>query len=155
MPLTITWEDVKGWTGIIAIAVSAASFWLSMANYRRDRPKLLVSNKFSPGWEGFDPVVEVSIVTAGRRRVILRGLGLQGNREKWAMGYMDHTSGGRRLGEHERMDLTLRSEDLIEQGPEAEFEIVDLWVEDTLGVRHKVRGARANLAQLRASTRTA
>ena len=148
----INWDDVKGWTGIVALVVSVAGFWLSFANYRRDRPRLLATSRFSPGWEGLDPTVEVSIVNAGRRPVILRGLGRQGAGEAWSMTFFDSAAGGKRLGEHERCDITLRVGELVEQDPKAEFDIVDLWVEDTLGARHGVKDARRNLALLRGTT---
>ena len=58
---------------------------------------------------------------------------------------------GLRLAEHERHDFTIFKEDLIGITPENDVHFDDLWFEDTLGRRHFVKNAKANIQSLRAS----
>jgi len=56
-----------------------------------------------------------------------------------------------RLGEHERHEFKLEKHDLLVATPDYDVLIEDLWFEDTLGRRHIVAGAKANLAKLLAT----
>jgi hypothetical protein len=107
--------------------------------------------KFYPESEYNLAHVDVSITNAGRRAVILRMTVKANERGNWVGEYLNRTEGGLRLGEHQRHDLTLWQEDLLEQYPDDEIEVTDFWFEDTLGRRHRPKGIRQCLERLRDS----
>lgn len=136
---------------LVALFVSVVSLGFSTYFGLRDRAVLRTSSSYSGGWEGGSASVTVSVVNAGRRPIVIRMWAGAENDKNWVGTYIGAEQRGLRLGEHERFDLTLRSHDLYATTPEDDFWIADLWFEDTLGRRHKVKDAKANIRKLRAS----
>ena len=54
-------------------------------------------------------------------------------------------------GEHERIDLSFEKEDVTGMTPDEDVSFTSLWVEDSLGRRYEVSGARDHLPKLFAS----
>ena len=138
---------------VVALCVSLTSLGFSAYFGLRDRASLKAACKFTDRWEGSSASISVSIVNAGRRPVVLRtwaGVDKDGN---WIGTFFGKDQGGLRLGEHERHDFRLMKDDCYAVTPDEDVVFADLWIEDTLGRRHTVRDATANLAKLHA-TRT-
>ncbi|MGJ7498230.1 hypothetical protein ACSFA8_24635 [Variovorax sp. RT4R15] len=136
---------------IVALVVSLVSLGFSAYFGLRDRASLRTKSSFTEGWEGGAPSVVSTIVNAGRRPVVIRMWAGAESDKNWVGTYIGVEERGLRLGEHERYDLRLHRQDLYATTPDDEFWIKDLWFEDTLGRRHKVKDAKANIAKLRAS----
>ena len=126
---------------------------LGVMNYMRDRGRLRASSHFAPASEYGGPAcVTVTIVNAGRRPLILRMWGGTDTSGNWVGTFLGKGDAGPRLGEYEMHKLTLERDDAIAFTPDdgaVAFE--DLWIEDSLGRRHRIRDARATLKQLRES----
>lgn len=135
----------------VALIVSLVSLGLSAYFGLRDRASLRTGSSFTEGWEGASPSVVATIVNAGRRPVVIRMWAGAESEKNWVGTYMGVEERGLRMAEHERYDLRLSKEDLYATTPEDDFWIADLWFEDTLGRRHKVKDAKANIAKLRSS----
>lgn len=136
---------------VLALVVSIASFCSSVLLGLRDRGRLVTASKFLPHWEGNPAHVLVSVVNAGRRPVILRMWAGAASKKDWVGTCLGEQGSGMRLGEHERHEFKLEKHDLLVATPDYDVLIEDLWFEDTLGRRHIVAGAKANLAKLLAT----
>jgi hypothetical protein len=136
---------------LIALVVSILSLGFSVYFNFLDRARVVTTCKFYPEWEYNSAHVAISIVNAGRRAIILRMMVKADDRGEWAGTFLKKSDGGLRLGEHERHDVTLTHEDLLEQTPDDAIVVTDFWFEDTLGRRHRPKGIRQCLDQLRAS----
>jgi len=135
----------------LALVVSALSFGVSVFSSWRDRARLVTSSRFIAWWDDNDAHVNVFVVNTGRRPLILRMWVGAESKDNWVGTYLGTEKSGLRLGEHERHEFKLKKQDLLEFTPDGDVSIQDLWFEDTLGRRHLVKGARENLAKLRAS----
>jgi hypothetical protein len=133
----------------IAIVISVGSLLVSGFNYFRDRAVLKATSRFIEPPED-NPYVYVRIVNKGRRPIILRMWGGTDGKE-WSGRFFDKAKEGLRLAEHEMHDFTIDRDGLYNPTPDADIVYSDLWVEDTLGRRHKIKGAKANVAKLWAS----
>ena len=133
----------------LATGISALALIVSSLNYFRDRAWLKATCKFvQPPDE--NPYVYVRIVNKGRRPIILRMWGGSDGTE-WSGSFFGNEKEGLRLAEHEMHEFTIDREGLYNPTPEADIVYSDLWLEDTLGRRHKIKGAKGNVARLRAS----
>lgn len=136
-------------TSILAILIAIGSLGVSIYNVRRDRAHLKIKARYIPASEYGPDRIHVVMVNAGRRPVILRVIGGNDSQGKWSGTFLEHENGGMRLGEHERYERTFTKDDTVSLIPEAEDIIYDeLWVEDSLGVRHVVPDSKALLKQL-------
>jgi hypothetical protein len=68
--------------------------------------------------------------------------------KEWSGSFFGNEKEGLRLGEHEMHDFSIDREGLFNPTPHVDIVYADLWVEDTLGTRHKIKGAKANVAKL-------
>lgn len=130
----------------IATGISALALIVSSLNYVRDRAWLQATCKFVQPPES-NPYVYVHIVNKGRRPIILRMWGGTDGKE-WSGSFFGNEKEGLRLAEHEMHDFTIDREGLFNPTPYTDIVYADLWVEDTLGRRHKIKGAKASLAKL-------
>ncbi|CAE6801815.1 hypothetical protein R69749_02655 [Paraburkholderia domus] len=89
------------------------------------------------------------MVNAGRRPVILRLIGGASAAGTWSAEYLAREEGGLRLGEHERYEHTFEKEDTVKFHPEHDdLFLKTLWVEDSLGIRHKIPKASQYIDRL-------
>jgi hypothetical protein len=138
------------WVSCAALLVSIASFGISFFNFKRDTAKLKISAEFfddSPYGQRF---MRVGMVNVGRRPVIVRLIG-GSNGDRWSGTYLDHDSGGKRLGEHERYEKIFNRDDMFvsdDFGEDESFNFAEMWVEDSLGVRHPVPNSRELVRRL-------
>ncbi|WP_175852465.1 hypothetical protein [Burkholderia cepacia] len=132
-----------------AFAVSLTSLCLSGHVAFRDRARLNVSSKFIPASDYGPDRIVVTMVNTGRRPVILRLIGGADAAGKWSAEYLGREDGGLRLGEHERYEHTFNKDDTVKFHPEDDgLFLKTLWVEDSLGVRHKVPRASEYIERL-------
>jgi len=92
--------------------------------------------------------MKVEAINMGRRPVILTRLGGYYADGHWSGIYIGKHNKGYQLGENEKF-----SEDITEMHPmffdhERGVAIIDLWFEDTLGRRYRVKNARKHIRQL-------
>lgn len=132
------------WISLAALVVSIGSLVVTGLNFRRDTARLKVTAEFYPDSSDGTPFIRVRMVNAGRRPVILRTIG-GADGDRWAARYIDHAAGGKRLGEHEHYEHIFQPNDLWDydhpEDPDP-FRFTELWVEDSLGVRHLVPKSR-------------
>jgi hypothetical protein len=135
---------------LVALVVACVSLIATLYVNFRDTASLKATSVYVPYWEENPAHMNISIVNAGRRPVILRMFVKAESKAKWVGTFLDKDDGGLRLGEHERYETKLEEHELVEQTPDEEVTINDLWFEDTLGRRHAVKNAKLSLKQLRA-----
>ena len=137
--------DASFYFSIIAILISLASFGWSIHIGNRDKGKLLVKSELYSMDKGKEHFIRIKAVNYGRRPIILTTL--------WAR-YSDNTSSGtiwqeKRLNENEKFEEDLTIHDLIyidEDGNEKE--IVDYYLEDTVGRTYKIKNIREHLKRM-------
>lgn len=138
------------WISSAALTVSIGGLVVSVCNFRRDAARLKIRSEYFEGYEDSHACIKVSMVNVGRRPVILRFIGGSSG-EKWSGTYIDHETGGKRLGENEHYEKFFERHDLVALNhPEdaEEFTFENLWVEDSLGVRHQVPKSREYIKRL-------
>lgn len=133
---------------VVALVVSIASVAFSFYFNYRDRARPKATSKFYPGHDYGLPHISVTIVNAGRRPFILRMWGGSDEKGEWVGTFLGEGKSGLRLGEHERHDLSLEKNDLLADTPDGGILFHDLWVEDSLGRRHPIKDAKANVKLL-------
>ncbi|MRW93919.1 hypothetical protein GJ699_28405 [Duganella sp. FT80W] len=127
---------------ILAAALGAANAW-------RDRAILVATCKHVKSISGGPGSIYVHIVNVGRRTTRVRMLAGSDNQGVWSGEYLDDDVSGLELTEHKMYETYLRRDDLYKFLPDGEIIVsADLWFEDTLKRRHKVKGARASIAAL-------
>ena len=142
----------------IAIATSLLSLSVACVNSYRDRAVLKVTSTYSEDWEGFHACVRINIVNTGRRPIILsRWVGAETKRGRlgrrsvsnWMGTYFDPKD-ALTLGEHQPHTFQLESDEILDMLPDGEVVVFDdMWIMDTVGRRHKIKGIRENIASLR------
>ena len=134
---------------VIALLVSIGSLGFFIYFNYRDRAHLKATSRFYPGDPDYGPPhISVTIVNAGRRPIILRMWGGTDKEDHWVGHFLGEGKSGLRLGEHERHDLSLEKDDLFAATLTDDVLFENLWVEDSLGRRHPIKDAKANVKQL-------
>jgi len=141
---------------IVAICVSLASLGVALYTALRDRARLKIKSKFFSASEYGPDRIVVSMVNAGRRPVVLRLIGGHDSHGQWGGSYLEREKGGLRLGEHEHYEYKFEKEDTVLMVPDGDdlfFE--ELWVEDSLGIRHAIPDSKAYIKRLWGPSRNA
>ncbi|HEY4213763.1 MAG TPA: hypothetical protein VGM84_19960 [Steroidobacteraceae bacterium] len=136
-----------------SLLVSGAGFVISAVNAYRDRPRLNVSSKLHNDDNGDPYRIAVTVVNSGRRPVILRMIGGYGREGGWGGTYLESEKGGIRLGEHEQHVFKLEKEGVVlldKNGPDVPYD--SMWIEDTLGNRHKIPNSREHITRMHPPT---
>lgn len=148
-------KDALPW---IAIAISLVSPAIAAFNFFNDRAVLQVTSIYEQDWQAFAASIRINIVNKGRRVIILHswaGAATTGrffrriDGIKWVTWQLAGNE-GHALTEHKPYPLTLEADDLefeLEDG--TKFMMDEVWIIDTLGSRHKIKGIRENVAKLR------
>lgn len=133
---------------LAAITISVASLGVSGYVAFRDRARLKITSRFITASEYGPSRIIVEMVNVGRRPVILRLVGGTSG-DRWGSQYLESRTEGKRLGEHERHEHVFAKEDTVSFNPEGEdLFYEELWVEDSLGVRHFIPGSREHIKKL-------
>lgn len=135
---------------VLALFVALASFGLALYNSLRDRPRLKVESIFfEENAYQQEARIKVVLINTGRRPVILRMIGGEDLSGRWSGVYLGNDQAGIRLGEHERHELHVKKEDTVafSQDDEDVFWVL-MWVEDSLGIRHKIPNSSSHIKKL-------
>jgi hypothetical protein len=135
---------------IIALVVSIASLGLSFYLVWRDRSRLQAES-FARAHErtGEYSSVFITVTNAGRRQLTL--CFLSGVYADGGQGSQRLSEGGVKLQEGDFYELEFGKFDGIMVNGDAMSELVDVFVEDSAGKRHKIKGSRKNVALVRQS----
>jgi len=136
---------------ILAFVVSVTSLSFSAYFGLRDRARVRATSTFHPASEYTYARMAIALVNEGRRPIVLRMLVGTSEDGKWVGEYLGKKKRGLRLGEHERLDINFEREDAVGMTAEDDIVFADLWVEDSLGRRYRVKGAKQHLQKLLAS----
>lgn len=133
---------------LLSLFISCAGFAFSCHFGFRDSAKLLLKIAYhSPSPHNQEPYIHVRVVNKGRRPTIIRLLGGSTDTGGYIGTHLGDDRQGLRLAEHEIFEKSMSWEDLYNLGPDEECKLIDLWVEDTLGQRHKFKKSKKLLAQ--------
>lgn len=121
---------------------------LSLYFHFQDRALLKIISKFMPGSEYGPAHIAVSIVNAGKRPLIVRMWGGNGENGKWIGQFLGEKRQGLRLGEKERHDMALKKDDMFVISPGVEIIFNELWIEDSLGKRYAVPNSKEFVSKL-------
>jgi hypothetical protein len=135
---------------VIALLVSASAAGLSLYVALRDRARINARCRFWSASEYGGAGVRISITNAGRRPIVLRMILAITKNGSWSGIYLGDQKSGLRLGEHELHEETWGKSDLL-CGPDHDLIAIDAQVEDSLGRRYPIEGAKKHLAALLAS----
>ncbi len=147
----------RHWPSLIALLVSSASLYLSVLNYRRDQPRLILRAQLFDGVE-LPSYIRVQIVNAGRRPTILLrvwGKGEGAVTIGWSLG---NGEAGIKLAENEHHSFKVthlpRGTDEFDAcAMDDDTDLIafeEMWIEDTLGERHHIPGLETLLPRLQA-----
>jgi hypothetical protein len=154
-------EELMGYTStilaILALAISAASFFRGVF---KDRLRLKITSSFddgqaSPYGPKHAPSIDIVVINAGTRPVILRMVGGSDDDDHWGGSGMliAHEKGGIRLGEHERWEHSIKNEDTVDQYSDDPRDILftHMWIEDSLGNRYPIPNSYELVPKLQAT----
>lgn len=134
-----TAEIISAISLFISLCAASSSLYFGL----RDRAKLLVQAHM------LQQSLEVSIVNAGRRPIIVRMLVATDDSANYVCWFLGEKGQGLRLGEHERHDLILTDDDFVAMSLPSDMDYPkDLWLEDTIGRRFHVTNARQIVEQV-------
>jgi hypothetical protein len=129
---------------LAALAVSMVGAGFSIYFNLRERAKLMALSQLLEGDEVEEPSIRITAINAGRRPLILRMWGGTDESGNWVGRFLDQEQQGLRLAEHERTDVMLRNSDLGFSHDEV-IEFTELWFEDSLGRRYRIKDSRKNI----------
>lgn len=125
------------------------SFW----NIARDRSRLKITSVFyGDESSGYGPVrLVIRAINTGRRPIYIRSIGGGLMKNGWMSTHVGTNEFGVKLEEGQAFEHTLAIDEVLVQGPDFEDEFRTIWLEDSLGRRHKVPKAKQYLERLKAS----
>lgn len=134
----------------IALAISILSFITSFYFGFRDRVRVQATCKFYPTHPEYNRAhLSIRIVNRGRRVAVLTMFGGDLFDRTWQGENLGEKGRGLHLTEHQFYERKFYSEDIVAVSPDSESEFVELWFEDSLGKRHKVKNSRKGIQQLK------
>jgi hypothetical protein len=137
---------------LVSLAVSVTSLSFSAYFGLRDRGRVRAESTIYPATEYTYPRISIAVVNNGRRPIVLRMLVGTSDKGTSVGKYLGKRNSGLRLAEHERVEVNLEAEDAIGMtAEEGSIVFTDLWVEDSLGRRYRVKNAREHLGVLLSS----
>lgn len=141
---------------LIALGVSVLSLMISGLSYLRDRTRIITSSTFYDRYEDFnEPYIRIRVVNHGRRVAVLRMVGGTVERGKWSATYLkNNKQDGLTLSENQFYEKEFYRHDLYHTAPDSEIvPFQELWVEDSIGKRHEIRGSKSNIKKLFQATK--
>lgn len=132
----------------LALVISVTSLGLSAHVAFRDRGRLRTKSTFYAAHEDRSPSMCVEAVNAGRRPVILTVFGGYYENGQSRGTYIGDYKTGVQLGENEKFSENIDALHHMLFDQETGAAVTDLWFQDTLGRRHRVKGAKKHLQRL-------
>lgn len=134
----------------VALGVSVLSFITSFYFGFRDRVRVRAIGKFYQGSPDYDRAhLSIRIVNKGRRIAVLTMFGGDTADGGWQGENLGEKMTGLHLTEHQFYERKFYREDIVASAPDSDSEYVELWFEDSLGKRHKVKNSRNGIQQLK------
>lgn len=131
---------------LAALTVSVISAGSSIFFNSRERARLTTKSVLYPGDDEQEPSITISAVNVGRRPLILRMWVGTDKAGKWVGTHLGDSTDGKRLGENERVQVRLTNVDLGWTHDEV-IEFSELWFEDTVGRRYRVKQSRKHIEE--------
>jgi hypothetical protein len=126
----------------IALAVSVLSFVTSFYFGFRERVWVRAVCKFYQAHPEYDRAhLRIRVVNRGRRIAVLTMFGGNLVDGGWQGEHLGEKERGLHLSEHQFYERKFYREDVVALAPDYVSEYVELWFEDSLGKRHKVRNS--------------
>jgi len=132
-----------------AVLISFISLAWSIHVGNRDRAKLKATSIFyepeSP--EEGAPYLEIKVMNYGRRPIILTGIGSEYPSGGWEWtSFLNKKTV--RLGENDKFEQVIEAGDSYTVEPFDGEKAIDLWFEDTLGRRYRIKNVKKDLKKL-------
>jgi len=109
----------------------------------------MATSKFYPAHPEYDKAhLEIKVVNTGRRIAVLTLFGGDLEDGGWQGEGLGETGKGLHLAEHEFYNVKFYKDDVLAVSPDSESNYVELWFEDSLGRRHKVKNSKKNIGLL-------
>ncbi|MBI2286988.1 MAG: hypothetical protein HYU79_06050 [Nitrosomonadales bacterium] len=133
-----------------ALFVSVVSLGVSIFYSQKDQMRLKAESKYFSGHPDYDrPHLNIRVINHGRRIAILRLFGGNTADGGWQGTVIGDQKRGLYLNEHEFYETKFYIEDIEATSPDSESEFVELWFEDSLGRRHKVKNSKKHIQHLK------
>ena len=143
----MTWSESVPY---VALGMSILSFIMSFYFGFRDRVHVHAVSKFYPQHPDYDQAnLDIRVVNRGRRIAVLTLFGGNTADGKWQGEGLGDKKTGLHLTEHDFYKRKFYFEDIVAASPDSESEYVELWFEDSLGKRHKVKHSRNGIQKLK------
>lgn len=118
----------------------------------RDRMCVRATCKFYPAHPDYDKAhLRIRVVNRGRRIAILTLFGGDLDDGSWSGEGFGESGKGARLAEQECYEIRFYKSDILAELPDRESNYIELWFEDSLGRRHRVRNSKKNIRLLKES----
>lgn len=124
---------------IIAVTISAISLGISFYHLFQDRAYINVDSIFINRGSATGSFLIVNIKNSGRRPLIIRSWGLREKSNYWQSFSLGETNKGIEIGEKGFYEFRIEFSDVAQHIIESE--LVNLWVEDSLNRRYKIKNA--------------
>ena len=134
----------------VALAVSVFSVATSFYFGLRDRMKVGAYCTYYPAHPDYDRAnLKIRAVNRGRRVAVLTLFGGDTTDGNWQGEGLGERGAGLHLAEHEFYEREFYREDVEAISPDRESEFFELWFEDSLGRRHRVKGSKDGIRKLK------
>jgi hypothetical protein len=138
----------KNCIALAALVLSAISICISSYVAYRDRENLKVRAVFYPNEnENFKapPKLKIEAVNSGRRPIILTAIGVDYPDRKYTAMSIGKETGGITLSEKQNYICDMDEVEFVRISVKDTQRPINLWVRDTMGVRHYAKGAKKGL----------
>lgn len=141
--------ETSDWIAISALVVAVISLGVSLWAKFVDRVRVKTSLEYLPANEyKEEPELVVKIVNAGRRPAIIRSLGGDLEEGGSCETYLGEKEHGLRLTENAFSEHRITRRDIYVIAENLDTRYLNLWFQDSLGRRHKVKGSDAAIERL-------
>lgn len=137
---------------IIAIAISALSLLVSIWALLRDRSRLKILSVFYPGHDAYGPPgIKFKAINKGQRPIYIRSIGGDLKGGGWQSTHIGEVEFGKKLEENQYIEEFWKEDDLVAEAPDCTDRYISIWLEDSLGIRHKVPKSKQYIKRLESS----
>ena len=141
----------KNAIALSALVIACAGLGHSFFIGQRDKEKLRARSRFFPKYKDendekiHDARISIEAVNTGRRLIILTGLGASYDDNNSRTMYLGKHPDGIELKEKQRYPVDSSDVDFLIVDMQSGAGAIDFWFEDSLGNKHRVKGAKRHL----------
>ena len=133
----------------IALIISSLSLSLSFWAVFKDRNRLAISSQFIDAHPDYGPDrISFRAVNKGKRPIYLRAIGGKLEKGGWLNIHIGDGELGKKLEEGQNYEDEFKIDDIEAEGPDFSDQFIELWIEDSLGRRHKIPKSRKFINRL-------